>query len=196
MAKPRIFISSTCYDLNDIRSELTDFLQKYNFEVLNSQLKNFGVTPGKHSHTACLEQVENADFFIVIIGGRRGGTFIGSEKSITNEEYSLAVKKGVPIMVFVNQRVNEILPLYKKNATLDFSDVVEDKRVFYFIEYIKASSEDNWIFQFQNVNDIKETIIAQFAYYLFLFPRIVKNPPAKKKVWTHQSLPLFSFHPI
>tara|TARA_B100000949_G_C14241865_1_gene433932 strand:+ start:157 stop:1215 length:1059 start_codon:yes stop_codon:yes gene_type:complete len=181
MAKPRIFISSTCYDLNDIRSELTDFLQKYNFEVLNSQLKNFGVTPGKHSHTACLEQVENADFFIVIIGGRRGGTFIGSEKSITNEEYSLAVKKGVPIIVFVNQRVNEILPLYKKNATLNFSDVVEDKRVFHFIEYIKASSEDNWIFQFQNVNDIKDTIKAQLAYYLFLFSQNCKKSTSKEK---------------
>ena len=100
MAKPRIFISSTCFDLNDVRSELTSFLGKYGFEVLNSQLKNFGVTPQKHSHTACLEQVHNADYCIVIIGRRRGGTFIASEKSITNEEYNLAVKRGIPIIIF------------------------------------------------------------------------------------------------
>jgi 6-pyruvoyl-tetrahydropterin synthase len=181
MAKPRIFISSTCFDLNDIRSELTDYLEKYNFEVLNSQLKNFGVAPGIHSHSACLEQVENADFFIVILGGRRGGTFIGSEKSITNEEYSLAVKKGIPIMIFVNQRVNETSLLYKKNPTSDFSSVVEDNRIFHFIDYIKSSSEDNWVFQFQNVNDIKDTIKAQLSYYLLLFSQNQKKSIIKEK---------------
>ena len=59
MSKPRIYISSTCFDLTDVRTELTSFLESYNFEVLNSQLPNFGVSPKKHSHTACLDQVEN-----------------------------------------------------------------------------------------------------------------------------------------
>lgn len=183
MAKPRIFISSTCFDLNDARSELTDFLEKYNFEVLNSQLKNFGVSPKKHSHTACLDQVENADFFIVIVGKRRGGTFVGSEKSITNEEYNLAVKRGIPIIVCVDRQVDDTMHLYKKNPTANFSGVVDDVRIFHFVEYIKSASEDNWVFQYNNVNDIKDILRSQFSYYLLLFSKsLLKNIAKEKKV--------------
>lgn len=181
MAKPRIFISSTCFDLNDVRSELTSFLGGFGFEVLNSQLKNFGVTPQKHSHTACLEQVNNADYCIVIIGRRRGGTFIASEKSITNEEYNLAIKKGIPIIIFVDGRVEDAIPLYKKNPTADFSSIVDDKRIFHFIDYIKSSSEDNWIHKYSNINDIKEILTAQFAYYLLLFSQNLSKSSHKEK---------------
>jgi len=37
MAKPRIFLSSTCYDLSIIRDELTRFLEERGFEVINSE---------------------------------------------------------------------------------------------------------------------------------------------------------------
>jgi len=181
MAKPRIFISSTCFDLNDVRSELTSFLGGYGFEVLNSQLKNFGVTPQKHSHTACLEQVNNADYCIVIIGRRRGGTYIASEKSITNEEYNLAVKKGIPIIIFVDRQVEAAIPLYKKNPTADFSSVVDDKRIFHFVDYIRSSSEDNWIHKYSNINDIKDILTAQFAYYLLLFSQTLSKGASKEK---------------
>ena len=181
MAKPRIFISSTCFDLNDVRSELTSFLGGYGFEVLNSQLKNFGVAPQKHSHTACLEQVNNAEYCIVIIGRRRGGTYVASEKSITNEEYDFAVKKGIPLVVFVDRSVEESIPLYKKNPSADFSSVVDDKRIFHFVDYIKSSSEDNWIHKYSNINDIKDILTAQFAYYLLLFSQNLSNRISKEK---------------
>lgn len=182
MSKPRVFISSTCFDLKNVRSELTDFLKQYDFEVMNSQLKNFGVTPQRHSHTACLDQVNNADYLILIIGRRRGGTYIGSEKSITNEEYNLGVKKGIPIVIFVDREVETAIPLYKKNPTADFSGVVDDKRIFHFIEYIRSNSEDNWLHTYSNIKDIKDTLKAQFSYYLLLFSQgLVKSVQKEKK---------------
>lgn len=193
MAKPRIFISSTCFDLNDIRSELTSFLNTYNFEVLNSQLSNFGVSPDLHSHTACLEQVNNADYFIVIIGKRRGGTYIASEQSITNEEYKLAVKRGIPIMIFVDKMVDNNLVLYKKNPTMDFSTIVDDKRIFHFVEYIKSSSSNNWVFQYENINDIKNVINSQFSYYLLLFSQNIIKKKEKEKTIDSSKLTFVEF---
>lgn len=181
MAKPRIFISSTCFDLNDIRSELTAFLESYNFEVINSQLKNFGVTPQKHSHSACLDQIKNADYLIVIIGKRRGGTFVNSEKSITNEEYNLALKLGIPVIVFVDRQVEATMPLYKKNPTADFLSVVDDKRIFHFIEFIKSGSEDNWVHNYSNIIDIKDILKTQFSYYLLLFSQSLMTMNKKEK---------------
>lgn len=193
MAKPRIFISSTCFDLIDIRSELTSFLETYNFEVLNSQLHNFGVSPELHSHTACLEQVNNADYFIVIIGKRRGGTFIGSEQSITNEEYKLAVKRGIPIMVFVDKAIDNNLVLYKKNPAMDFSSMIDDKRIFHFVEYIKSSSANNWVFQYENINDIKNVIKSQYSYYLLLFSQSIVKKKEKEKTVDSSKLSFVEF---
>ena len=113
MAKPRIFLSSTCYDLSIIRDELTRFLEERGFEVINSEKSSFGVTPGLHSHSACLEAVNEADYLLLIIGKRRGGTYIGSEKSITNEEYNRAVSLGIPCIVCVLREVFDYIKTYK-----------------------------------------------------------------------------------
>src|SRR5579863_3917521 len=108
MAKPRIFLSSTCFDLGDARASLTKFLESYGFEVLNSQTGRFGVKPKVHSHDACLEMIPNADYVVLIIGGRRGGNYIGSDKSITNEEVKLAKKLDRPVFAFVEKKVESL----------------------------------------------------------------------------------------
>ena len=98
MAKPRTFISSTCYDFADARASIAEHLKELGHEPLRSDSASFGVSLGKHSHNACLDQVENSDYLVLLIGGRQGGTFVGSEKSITNEEYRHALKKHVPVI--------------------------------------------------------------------------------------------------
>jgi hypothetical protein len=110
MSKPRTFVSSTCLDLKDARSAIEQHLKTLGHEPLLSNNFTFGVTPKRHSHQACLDQVDNADYFVLIIGRRRGGTYVGSEKSITNEEYRRAVKRGIPIMIFVSQEVERASP--------------------------------------------------------------------------------------
>jgi len=106
---------------------------------------------------------------------------VGSEKSITNEEYSLAIKRGIPIIVCVDKQVDTTLIHYKKNPTADFSSYVDDIRIYHFVEYIKSASEDNWVFQFENVNDIKNIIKSQFSYYLLLFSKSLLKEIAKEK---------------
>ena len=96
MAKPRTFISSTCFDFADARASIAKHLKELGHEPLLSDSPSFGVSLGKHSHVACLDQVENSEYLVLLIGGRRGGTFVGSEKSITNEEYRHALKKYIP----------------------------------------------------------------------------------------------------
>jgi hypothetical protein len=178
MARPKIFLSSTCYDLSMVRSELMDFLGQRGFEVINSENDTFGVTPGRHSHTACLEEVDNASYLLLLIGKRRGGTYIGSENSITNEEYSRAVSAGIPCIVCVLREVEDYRKTYKKNPRADHSHVVDDPRIFHFIDYIASAHSDNWIHTFENVNDLRRIITTQLAHYLYLFSESLR--PAKK----------------
>ncbi len=187
MAKPRIFLSSTCYDLSIIRDELTRFLEERGFEVINSEKSSFGVTPGLHSHSACLEAVNEADYLLLIIGRRRGGTYIGSEKSITNEEYNRAVSLGIPCIVCVLREVFDYIKTYKKNPGADHSHIVDDVRIFHFIEYIASGHSDNWIHKFETIDDLKKILTAQFAHYLYLFSRSLrpnkKEKESKEKIY-------------
>lgn len=100
----------------------------------------------------------------MLIGGRRGGTFVGSEKSITNEEYRHALKKHIPVIAFVKRDVNDARQFYKRNPGADFSHVVDDKRIFDFIELVGSQSENNWIKTFDTAEQVKQALTDQFAY--------------------------------
>jgi Domain of unknown function (DUF4062) len=164
MAKPRSFISSTCFDFADSRAAVAEHLRTLGHEPLRSDTSSFGVSLDKHSHSACLDQIENCDYLVLLIGGRRGGTFVGSEKSITNEEYRHALKKHKPVIAFVKREVQNAHRIYRKNPTADFSDVVDDKRVFDFIDLVSSQAENNWIKPFDTVEEIKTALTDQFAY--------------------------------
>lgn len=178
MAKPRVFLSSTCYDLSDARAALTTFLEGHGFEVLNSQKGSFGVAPKVHSHDACLEMMENADYVVLIIGGRRGGTYVGSEQSITNEEIKAALKLDRPILAFIDKRVDALRQTYRKNPGADFKPAVDDTRVFDFIDWVASGHEDNWLHPFDSVADIIDTLRAQFAYFLLRYSQSFRKKPA------------------
>ncbi len=179
MAKPRIFLSSTCYDLSTVRAELTRFLESRGFEAINSQDKNFGVSLGMHSHTACLSEVESADYLLLVIGSRRGGTYIGSESSITNEEYKVAEKLDLPRIVAVQRSVWDHRPTYKKNPRADHSHIVDDVRIFSFIDYIASGHSDNWVHTFETIQELEQVVTTQFAHYLTQFSKSLRKKEPK-----------------
>lgn len=179
MARPRVFISSTCFDLGDARAALTTFLEGYGFEVLNSQQGSFGVKPKVHSHEACLEEVESADLLVLLVGGRYGGTFIGSTRSITNEEVNKAQRLGIPIIAFVHRDVESNRRTYGKNPQGDFSHVVDSTRIFDFVHSLSSGQDDNWLHPFENVADVIDTLRHQLANHLRLYWRSLrKGEPA------------------
>lgn len=89
--KPVFFISSTIYDFKDLRSAIKFYLEEQGCTVLASEFNDFGQPIDEHSYAACLKQINNADYFILLIGSRIGG-IINKEKrlTITREEYRAA----------------------------------------------------------------------------------------------------------
>lgn len=188
-------MSSTCYDLKDARAAIETHLQFLEYEPIRSDTGKFGVSLKKHSHDACLDQVEFCDYFLLIIGGRRGGTYVGSEKSITNEEYNRARKLHKPIITFVRQEVMSAFHLYKRNPSANFAGTVDDTRVFQFLETVTSSSEDNWVREFTDVEEIKEALTSQFAYISLLYSQqLVKAAQPRKE--DEVKWPLLAFQRI
>jgi hypothetical protein len=73
MRPPSVFVSSTCYDLRQIRVDLRDFLAGLGLDPVLSEFASFPVNPDASTLDNCLKAVEQrADIFVLVIGGRYG----------------------------------------------------------------------------------------------------------------------------
>ena len=73
MAELRVFISSTCYDLSLLRSQLRLFIKNMGYEPIMSDYEDILYDPRIHTHTSCVDEVRNCDILVLIIGSRFGG---------------------------------------------------------------------------------------------------------------------------
>lgn len=161
--KPTVFVSSTCFDLGQVRADIRELIHTFGLEPVLSEYDSFPVSPDTDTISNCLRNVrEKADIFILIIGGRYGFQ-TDSGKSITNLEYLEAKRKGIPIYVFVNSNIMNILPIWKNNPTADFSSHVENQKVFEFVESV-SHFKSNWVYKFDSAQDIKSALLQQIPY--------------------------------
>src|SRR5688500_16803337 len=105
MASPRVFISSTWYDLRYIRENLKYFIRSIGYDPVLSEDGSVFYDPRRQVQDACLVEVPNCQIFVLIIGGRYGAEMLGGGRSVTNAEYREAVKQKIPIFALVEQAV-------------------------------------------------------------------------------------------
>lgn len=168
MAKLRIFVSSTCYDLGVIRSELRPFISSLGYEPVMSDYSDILYDPRSHTHESCIKEVPNCDMVLLIIGPRFGGTGIPSvlenfdfdvisnlssntglienkdKLSITQLEILKAVEQSIPVYAFVDESVLHDHHVYEKNK--DKPSVIKE------IEFpsIQKKETAKYIFEFIN----------------------------------------------
>lgn len=162
MSKVNVFVSSTCYDLSQIRNDIKQCILDLGHNPMLSELKNFPIDTRLTSSENCINAVKNeADIFILIIGNKYGSV-LESGKSITNSEFLTAVNKGIPIYTFALKQMTTILPLWEKNPNADFSNVVDNNKVFEFLADVRKK-RGLWNFEFEKAQDIVEILKAQFS---------------------------------
>lgn len=139
MAKPRIFISSTCFDLGMLRSELRPFIVNMGYEPIMSEYSDILYDPRSHTHVSCINEVASCDLLVLILGRRFGGAATESalecfnfealskessssgifeqdnKFSITQLEVLKAIENSVPIYAFVEDKVYYDHLVYEKN---------------------------------------------------------------------------------
>jgi hypothetical protein len=184
MRKPRVFVSSTCYDLRQVRSDIKEFFEELGLEPMLSEHDSFPVDPDLGPVDNCLNAVtDNADIFVLIVG-ERFGSMPRDGKSVTNLEYLTARAKGIPSYVFVSAPTLNIIPVWKANRGGDFANVVDSPKLFEFVAEIKEGGA-NWVFPFDAVQDICRTLRVQLAYLfmdaLELRTRIAASEGASQK---------------
>ena len=160
---PAVFVSSTCYDLSQVRSDLKIFIESIGLDPVLSEHNSFPVNPNYDTVSNCLETVKNrADILVLLVGGRYGFQ-TDTGRSVTNLEYLEAKAKGIPVYIFVHKSILHILPVWEKNKDADFSNIVDTPKLLEFIESLRKEA-DNWVFAFESSQDIISILKNQLAY--------------------------------
>jgi len=109
-SKPRIYISSTIYDFHDLRSALKYWLEGLGYEVMLSEFNDFTKRLEENSYDACLQAIDDAQYFLLLVGARVGGLYDFTQGlSITRMEYRRAyelLKSGrMKLITFVREEL-------------------------------------------------------------------------------------------
>lgn len=194
MAGLKVFVSSTCYDLSILRSDLRTFILSLGYDPIMSDYADVVYDPRQHTHTSCIEEVGNCDMLILVIGSRYGGKGIPEalskvdissmdellksikenklQLSITQLEVIEAIKKNIPVYTFIDKKVYYEHELYEKNKdSVDkiFFPAIDKqetaKYIFEFINFLRLKSIGNSIFQFEKMQDIEDVLKKQWSGY-------------------------------
>lgn len=195
MAKPKVFISSTCFDLMEIRDSLCSFIKGMGFDPVLSEHGDVFYHPDLHTHDACLHEVLNCQLFVLIIGGRFGGTYVNDKsKSITNAEYEAARECNLPIFTYVKRGVLDNHHSYQANRDKpfikDFHFTAIEKQghaldIFEFIDVVRKAKSNNAFEGFETSSDIEEHLRKQFAGMFFDF---LKNREVREQMSAAQTV--------
>lgn len=161
--RPTIFVSSTCYDLNQVRVDLKQFIESIGLDPVMSEFDCFPVNPNHNNITNCLENVKNRADILVLIVGARHGSLTETGKSITNLEYLEAKAKGIPIYIFIHKTIKTILPIWEKNKDGDYSESVDTTKLFDFVVSLREN-KDKWVYSFETAQEITTTLKKQLAF--------------------------------
>lgn len=181
MAKPRIFISSTYYDLKYVRSDLERFVKDQGYDPVLNEYGHIPYGSQEKLEQYCYKEIENCDILVAIIGGRYGSESEDGKGSVSNMELKTAISQGKQVYVFIDKSVNAEYQTYLFNKDvkgINFASV-DNVMIFEFIEEIHALKVNNQIQSFDSVLDITKYLREQWSG---LFQRLLSESARQKEI--------------
>lgn len=201
---PRVFVSSTYYDLKHVRERIEKFIDNYGFEPILFESDKVTYQQGKEIDHSAYFEVGLCHIMVLIVGGRYGSPSsqnkLDEERkkydedyiSITRKEFETANVKNIPVLVFIDKNVYSEFQTYKENQ--DYFDEmystknkektgfkfahVDHVNVFRFIDNIRSKP----IKTFEKVEEIEGYIKAQLSGMFYLYLESLKKKSEDNKI--------------
>ncbi|MDQ2856563.1 MAG: DUF4062 domain-containing protein [Acidobacteriota bacterium] len=175
MAKPRIFISSTFYDLRHIREDLERFIKDLGYEPVRNETGSIPYGKDESPETYAYREVELCDIIIAVIGGRFGSESQQDDgSSISQNELRRALERGIQVFIFIEKGVLGEFSTYSLNKERPETRYrfVDNTKIFQFIEELQKLPRNNPIAPFETSADIVAYLQAQWSG---LFQRFLQD---------------------
>lgn len=165
MARPRVFISSTFYDLRQIRADLDSFIQRMGYDPVRNESGK--ITYGKEQKLEeyCYREIASCDIVVAVIGGRFGSQSQQSAYSVSQSEIRTAVKQEKTLFIFIEKGVHTEYQTYLKNKDIEDTryHYVDHTKIYAFIEEVLNLPKNNSVHPFETADDITEFLKEQWA---------------------------------
>ncbi|MDF0694387.1 DUF4062 domain-containing protein [Aquirufa ecclesiirivi] len=186
MAIPRIFVSSTCYDLQEIRFQLRNFITDFGYDGVMSEFDDIFYGYDKHVQDSCLDEIGKCQLFVLVIGNNYGSFYhqdkqeLKTPDSVTLREFKKALETKIPKHTFVNKYVDydyknykralekEILSYFQKNE-------VSDEKTLEVKAQIKTKFDKSYYFPYESYK------------YVFYFLEIVYEQKENNAINTFET---------
>jgi hypothetical protein len=204
---PRVFVSSTYYDLKHVRERLEKFIENYGFEPILFESDKVTYQHGKEIDQSAYYEVSLCHIMVLIVGGRYGSPsslakLVEERKrydeeyiSITRKEFETASQKNIPILIFIDKNVYSEYQTYKENQeffdelyTVKEKDTKENKvfkfahvdhvSIFKFIDIIRTKP----LKTFEKVEEIESYIKSQLSGMFYLYLESLKKKSDDNKI--------------
>jgi hypothetical protein len=192
MAKPRVFISSTYYDLKHVRSSLESFIELLGYDPVLSEKDDIAYLPDVPLDESCYREARNSDIYVLIVGGRYGSPistqrlergrerdFYHRYESITRHEYDNAFERNIPIYILIDASVDAEYQTWQENRDnlkVKYAHV-DSVNIFMFIESIREKVKNNPVKTFSRYAEIESYLKDQWAgFFRELILRASKQP--------------------
>lgn len=174
-----IFISSTEYNLRDLRAELASFLAETGYKPILSSAEGFpDSSPNLEPWESCIPVLQSSFVMILIVDGRYGKALpwpnydeVMESRSVspTHGEFLYSHAASKRMFVFIRTEVlvhyQTYLNAIEKHGKVESKKILKDilpKHIDFetleFINEIKNKRPVSWITQFNDITDIKKEV--------------------------------------
>ncbi|MCZ2486939.1 DUF4062 domain-containing protein [Aquirufa antheringensis] len=166
MATPRIFVSSTCYDLQEIRFQLRNFINDFGYDAVMSEFDDIFYSYDKHVQDSCLDEIGKCQLFVLVIGNNYGSFYHQDKQevkipdSVTLSEFRRALETKIPKHIFINKYVEYDYKNYKRAL---------DKETLIYFEENSVSDEKTFEVKAQIKKDFDKTFFFPYESYKYVF---------------------------
>lgn len=166
MAVPRVFISSTYYDLKQVRNNIGNFIKGLGYEPIMHEKSAIAYTQSNPLENDCYNELSTCDIVVCILGNHFGSKSSENDLSITMNELETAIKHKKKIYVFISNDVYIENKTYEinKDTGIFKSAYTDDIKIHEFICSLNSKLNTYLVVTpFENTEQIVQTLRLQFA---------------------------------
>jgi hypothetical protein len=181
MAVPRVFVSSTYYDLRQIRADLELFIREMGYEPILHESGGVAYGSAEKLEEYAYKEVALADLLVSVVGGRYGTQSQHGGRSISQEELKRALDNGTQVYIFVEQSVWAEFQTWRANKDVPQINwrFVDDPRIYEYLDGLYALPNNNAIQGFETAADITGFLKLQWAG---LFHRYLQDQSKRREI--------------
>lgn len=172
----QVFVSSTCYELRDLRAMVKVWLDQHCIVPIMSEEGGFPHIDGMPPYATCLRALEECPLAIIIIDRQYGQTFDDwgpyqqySGLSPTHAEIRHALESGIRALIYVQSDTLNFYEVWCKNSNAFKVSPPKglNEATLKMIHELKMRKPAPWIERFTNVTELLKSLNSEVVNQLY-----------------------------